>query len=273
MATAQTTTKGKTTKKSAPPAVTAAPSKAVAVKGQNSPVTINPADWGAPTITSKDIVIPKIFAMQAMSKLVVDGKAKFGEFIDSLSGLVLGDTKNPIEFIPFYMEKVFVVMEEKNKKFEFKTQIPIAADNENEEFEQESPEGVAQKWYRTLNFYCLFPKEIANGSAIPYLISFRSASARAGQALATVMFMKNLKAGKTPASVTMALTGEKKTNDKGTFIVLGTKEVRPSTDAEVIECFEWVKTIKGGGVKVDHSDLVEEASAGSGPVNESEAEY
>jgi hypothetical protein len=270
----ETTTTKTTKKKAAPPQAPAG--KAVAVREQAAPpstVAYDPSEWGAPQMTSKDIVIPKIFAMQPMSKLVTEGKVKFGEFIDSLTSAVLGDVNNPIEFVPFYMEKCYVVMEEKAGKFSFKQQVPITAANESTDFEQTGEGGVKQKWYRTSNFYVLLPKEIAEGTAIPYLISFRSSSARAGQKLATTMFMKNLKAGKTPAAMVLKLTGTKTTNDKGTFIVMDVQETRPSTDSEVTEAFGWVKTVRSGAVKVDHSDLEQEASASySAPVDES-AEY
>jgi hypothetical protein len=220
---------------------------------------VNLADWGVPQVTARDIQIPKILAMQAMSKSVTSGEAKMGEFRDSLNGVVLGDTTKPIEFVPFYMEKVFVVLKKKAGAFKFHKVVPITPQLEDQEFEVDAEDG-AEKWYRTMNFYVLLPSEVEAGTAIPYLLSFRSSSARAGQKLATTMFMKNLKAGKTPASMAMELSGAKTTNDKGTFIVMDVKERRPASDKEVAEAFEWVKTVKAGTVKVDHSDLEGEAT-------------
>lgn len=256
------TTKKTTTKKTAPPTPEAAET-AVTVREPQLPTMGSAADldaWGVTALTAKDIVIPKILPMQAMSKKVTADEAKFGDLIDSLTNEVLGDTKNPIEFIPFFMEKVYVVMEEKDNKFTFANQVPITAKNEDQEFEAVNPEtGIKQKWYRTLNFYVLFPKQVEANEAIPYLLSFRSTSARAGQKLATTMFMKNLKAGKTPASTVMELSYSKKSNDKGTFGVLDVRELRASTPEQISEAFLWVKTIKSGRTKVDHSDLEREA--------------
>src|SRR3954471_23034774 len=77
-----------------------AASTAVAMKAP-----VNMDDWGMPKLTAQDVVLPKILAMQGMSKLVTDGVAVMGEFRDSLNNVVLGDLKNPIEFIPFHLEK------------------------------------------------------------------------------------------------------------------------------------------------------------------------
>lgn len=234
---------------------------AVATKSADTGLTTlpayDPAVWGAPSITAKDIVIPKILAMQAMTKAVIDGSAKFGEFRESLSGVVLGDTQTPIEFIPFHMEKVWIIFEKEGKgdKFKFSGVIPIIPANENLTYEGENDEGTPIKRYRTLNFYVLLPKEVEAGTAIPYMLSFRSSSAKAGTKLTTMMYMKNIKAGKLPASTVMTLHGEKTQNDDGTFIVMDVKEKRESTAKEVHEAFEWVKTVRSGAVKVDHSDL------------------
>lgn len=226
--------------------------------------------WGVKDhqLTARDVMIPKILAMQAMSKPVVSGEARFGEFRDSLNGVVIGDENRPFEFIPFHMEKVYVVMEEEKGKFRFAAQVPITAELEDHAFEAVSDKGHKQKWYRTLNFYCLLPKEV---DGIPYMLSLRSSSAKAGQKIATTMFMKNIQAGKTPASMVLQMSGKKETNDKGTFIVMDVKEIRPSTPEEVGKAFTWVKTVRAGKVKVDHSDIEQEATEGNYSVQEPES--
>lgn len=236
---------------------------------QSSQVDLNA--WGVPAmnINARDIQIPKILAMQPGSNAVTAGEAKFGEFRDSLSGNLVGDVKNPIDFIPFFMEKVFVVMRLDKGQYKFNRQVPIVPAIEDHDFEHKEGEWQ-EKWYRTLNFYVLLPQEVADGSAIPYILSFRSSSARAGQKLATTMYMKNLKAGKTPPAMTMSLSGATQKNDKGTFVVMDVKEKRASTSEEIASAFEWVKTVLSGRVKVDHSDLESEASStASAPAGES----
>jgi hypothetical protein len=213
-------------------------------------------DWGTEaTLTAKDFVIPKILPMQPGSKLVTDGLATFGQFRDSLSGNLLGDMDTPLEFIPFYLEKVWVVMQKEGKSFRYKRQVPITAENEGQEFEQVSEDDIPEKWYRTFMFYVILPSDIAKGSEIPYVLSFRSTSAHAGKKLITTMYMKNLKAGKTPASMCMELSGIKRQNDDGTFLVLDVKEKRPSEKAEIEKAYSWLKMVQKGKARVDHSDL------------------
>jgi hypothetical protein len=225
-------------------------------------VTNNLADWGGQNITSKDIVIPKVLAMQGLSKQVTEGVAKFGEFRDSLNSKVLGDLSNPIEFVPFFLEKVWVVFEEKNGTMKFVKTIPIDAENEGYPYE-ETLNGVKIRRDRTMNFYVLLTKDLAEGNAIPHIISFRRTSMRAGQKLVTTMYVKNMKAGGTPASMVLELKGTKQSNDKGTFVVLDVVEKRASTHAEITEAFTWVKAVQGGRTKADTSDLEQEAKQSS----------
>lgn len=225
--------------------------------------------WGMPKLTAQDVVLPKILAMQGMSKLVTDGLAVMGEFRDSLNNVVLGDLKNPIEFIPFHLEKVFVVMEEEKEKYRFHHQEPITPENEKHAFEDKGEKGAKQKWYRTINVYALLPKDVKDGAALPFVISFRSTSANAGRKVATTMYLKNVKAGKTPAAMVLELSGTRRENDKGKFIVMDAVEKRASTEAEVQACFEWVKVVRAGQTQVDHSDLEKEAEATAAAAPES----
>lgn len=226
------------------------------------------ADWGMDQqLTAKDIVIPRVLSMQAMSGRVTDGSAKMGEFVESLNNTVLGDEARPVEFIPFLAEKVYVVMEMRQGKFAYAGQVTITPENEDHEFEVMGGEdgSTPERWYRTTQVYVLLTSDL---DGIPYLLSFRSSSARAGAKILTTMYMKNIKAGKTPASMVMDLSSKKTKNDKGTFMVMDVTEKRVSTDAEIANAFEWVKLIKGGRTKVDNSVLEEELAPT--PVEESE---
>ena len=251
--------------------VAVAQTKAVAAAGK----------YGAfekPKLTAKDIIIPKILAMQAMTKKVIEGTAKFGEFRDSVNYTVMGSEGKPIEFIPFHRTMEFVVMREEKGKFKFHRTEVINAENENNAYELEDAEGNNERWYRCANFFVLLPDEIKKGGALPYIMSFKSTAARAGSKIATTMFAKNIaRVGvpeyqSTPASTVMELSGTKRTNDAGTFVQLDAVEKRLCTEAEVDACYEWVKTIQGGGVKIDNSDIVDEvnASGGAAPVAESD---
>src|SRR6185369_11032375 len=84
----------------------------VAIRGPNA--LANPSDvsaWGKREIRSSSIVIPQILKMELMSDLVAEGKAKFGDFVDSLSGEVLGNIEKPLVIIPIEVQEVWVVYE------------------------------------------------------------------------------------------------------------------------------------------------------------------
>ena len=163
------------------------------------------------------------------------------------------------------MEQIFVVNQKvpprkagQQPSWEFKTIVPITPQNVDHERETEE-----EQWYKAYRFYVLLPEEIKSGRALPYTIMFKSTSYKAGSKLNTTMFMKNLKAGLTPASYVMELIATRTTNDKGTFLVLDVKEKRKSTDEEVKAALDWLKTVRGGNTKVDDSHLAEEVSEGT----------
>ena len=69
------------------------------------------------------------------------------------------------------------------------------------------------------------------------------------------MYMRNRRAQLPPPGYTFKLSGTKRKNEKGTFIVPTVELSRRSEMAEITECFEWYKLVQSGQVKVDNSDL------------------
>lgn len=204
-------------------------------------------DWGQSDISSRDLIISKILAMQGLSDLVTEGKAKIGDFVDSVSGEVLGSIDKPVEFIPFHMEKVWIIST-RNKgenKYEFDRYEPVTAENQGYPFE--ATEGNLEiKYEYTLQFYVL----LAHDTSMPYVISFKSTSLRSGKVLSTQMYVRNKAAGLVPPAYTMELGGKKDKNDKGTFIVMETKPKAKTSNALIAESLNWFKVIKAGAVKV-----------------------
>lgn len=225
-------------------------SKEVVSQESNLPAA-NLADWGTPQVSTKDIVIPKILCMQGLSQLVVDEKAKMGDFVDSMSEEIIGNySKKPIEFIPFHMESIWIISKKtKGNDFEFEKIEKVTPQNENMLY-NEVVDGVEYKREYTRNFYVLRPEDMS----LPYIISFKGMSSKAGKILATQMYVKNAAAGKIPAAFTMELFGNKDKNDKGTFITLATRTARPSNQEEMAQAFNWYKTVSGGGVKAHEAD-------------------
>ena len=249
----------------------------VATKEQAGALTAatNLEDWGGGQIvTSNDIIIPKILPQNFMSEKVKAGVSKYGEFRDTSTNQLFGDLETPFEFIPFYMEKKwyeFDIITNKAgaKKREFSRVTPIQDNATKPGYNDDlkyADVGVERD--RVMDFYVLIPGEIAKGISMPYVISFRRTSLKAGKKLASQMFLANARAGKVPAAVAMKLFGKSVQNDDGEYVV---QDVLPSREAkgeEIEECLKWLKLVRAGQTKVMDDDVVAEA-----PVKNSGADF
>lgn len=231
--------------------------------------------WGQDTnVTSQDIVIPKILPLQYMSEKVKNNEGKYGEFRDTLNNQLFGDLETPFEVVPIAMEKKWIefdVVTSKSgqRKREFKQVIPIQDNPTLDTYNDELPlvEDTLER-DRIMDFYVLIPSEIEEGGAMPYVLSFRRTSLKAGKKLATQMFVKNRMANKPPASTVMLVSGTNRQNDDGEFVVQDVKVARPVTDEELKAAYEWFQMIKSGKTKVDESDVQGEREVTSRDVQE-----
>lgn len=223
-------------------------------------------EWGAAPISAKDIIIPRILLMQPMSDKVTAGEAAFGEFRESLNNAKLGDFKAPFGIVPFHMEKVFIeykiVTQGQKVTKEFLRVVPITPANEDSKYE-DTEVGEDGKVYPiardyTMNFYVLLVSELASGEgALPYILSTRRTSSKAGKKLVTQMFVKNTQAGKTPASTICNIACAKQTNDEGTWAVIDVLPADPTPDAYVVEALKWYKVVKAGQAKAHVESFAE----------------
>lgn len=214
--------------------------------------------WGENEMTSQDMVIPKILCMQGLSDLVSDGKAKMGDFVDSLSNEVIGSIDEPVKIVPFHMEKIYIISKREKgaSRYEFDRIEPVT--NQNYPFEDEV-DGLQYKYEYCLQFYCLRPEE----TTLPYVVSFKSTSLKTGKVLSTQMFVRNRAAGLVPPAYTMLLTGRKEKNDLGTYIVMEVKQDERTSNELISECLKWMKVIKAGKTKVEHGEEQSHSSVAS----------
>lgn len=218
------------------------------------------ADDDSP-VDSRDLLLPRVLVMQGLSKFVADDKARMGEFRDSLTAKLLGSKDHPMDFIPFYSNKTWIVFEVKTEtrnkqtttKEEYAGTFPVTPQNMNWTRE-ETVDGTHLKRYMSINYYVLLPDEIEKGEAFPYVISFRSSSYTAGRKLET--HKVKYKAIKKPICwKTFKLTTSLTENDKGKFYVLDVEPDRLTTDEELGEVSKWMTLVKTSRVTVDDSDL------------------
>jgi hypothetical protein len=234
------------------------------VKGEALP-SAQLADWGAPQVSTQDVIIPKILPMQGLSDLVVARKAMIGEFRDSVSGAKLGSIDEPFHAIPFFLQKTWDVKEQQaDGSFKWVKSVPVvenpASPDYNDNWKWEDVvNGVKVQNIRRFNFYMLLVSEIEAGSAIPYVFSFKSTSIKEGKKLFTQMYVRNARAGVPPAAFTLKMAGKMVTNAKGSFVVPSYSMDRKATPAELQECLTWLGLVRGGQVRVD--DREDEVSA------------
>ena len=209
------------------------------------------AEFGAPEISSSDIIIPKLLLMQGQSKAVSEGSAKFGDLMNTLTNSVVAEAGvSTVELIPFFMDKTYVVSKWTGKRFEFDRIEECNSTNETRPWE-EVIDGVKTSFVKSMNYYCLDPKNLA----VPIICSFKSTSIKEGKKLATMMYMTNHAEGKVPCGYTIKVGANKVTKEGNTFAVLETTKGRLTTMPEIQECIKWLRTVKAGETKVDNSDL------------------
>ena len=229
-------------------------SKEVTETKDTSVAEVSFADFGDTEFQQTDVVIPKVLLMQGLSKLVTEGKAKFGDFADSLSGTVLGSIDEPIDFIPFYMKKTWIVSRKDGDRWQFDHIEECTPMNENKKWE-ETIDGQLYKNEKSMNFFVL----LADNPTMPYVLQFKSTSLKTGRELATQMYVINRAAGQTPASKIMSLSGSRVTKDGNTFAVFKTGVSKDAEQSQVMSCLEWLKIVKSGEARVDESDSAPQA--------------
>lgn len=218
-------------------------------------------------VTARDVLIPRVNVMQPGSEKVLEGAAQFGELRETLDNKLLGKIGQPLSIVPFHTESVWVVVEadaQNNRVFKEIVRVEAGV-NEQLPFEEALPNGKKLIRTYTINMYFLLPSEVEAGEDLPYVLSFRSTSLRAGKKVNTTMYMKNFRAGKAPWAVAMNLTATKTQNDKGTFAVLDVQTTRAATEEESNAAAHWCEMVMQGQTKLDTSGM-EKAEGENAPV-------
>lgn len=208
-------------------------------------------------ITTDNIIIPRILLMQAMSDKVTKGEAKFGELRDTLENKLHGGFDKPLEIIPIHSFETYTQSEKLPSGNRFLGVIP-AEGNEGKPYE-ETVDGKTLINMYTINTYVLLPNEIAEGMDLPYLLTFRSTSVRCGKKINTIMYMRNLAAGRDPWAAAITVSTTKTQNDQGTFGVFDVAGQRAATPEEMARAAHWFGVIDAGKTEIAEEENVESA--------------
>lgn len=214
-----------------------APAKAAATL----PAQAAPAVWGATEdMDSTDLLIPKIYHQQAMSKLVADGQAKPGDFCDSLTGQVLAKKEEALEVIIFGAFKTMVISKHDTMSNRWKLDEVVRIDRSNAHnyanvpFMEETTDG---KFKNNLyyNYYCLIP---GRATELPYIMSLGSTKTKVARKLNT-MLAKLQQLGKPSAAVVFEMRSVPEKNDRGQWFGLEVAQGRAATKEEMDAAHAW----------------------------------
>lgn len=230
--------------------------------------------WGMEELNAGDIIMPKLLLMQGLSKLVTAGEANQGEIANSLTKEVLGGITNikaktctDVEVVCFKAFKTWLEFDKVEGEWVYRKQYPMDATNVDLA-QEETVNGVEIRRDRCLNYYVLLPKEIAAGSALPYVVSFRRTSMQAGKKIASATTRwKALGAANPICHKTFKLTVIQKTKDDKNYWAFDVNEGTPVNAEAQAECKKWFNALQKMSVKIDDSDLKETdpVEAASGP--------
>lgn len=198
------------------------------------------AGWGQETdVSSNDLVIEKLWLMQALSDLVAEKELfKAGDIVSSVSETKVAGTDSVVKAVPFKMEKVWYIMKDNGDKGELVEIIPVTKENENLPYEFDI-DGDYYKRVYVIKIYAMI-----EGQEMPVIIDFKSTSLRTGKVIATECWIKNKMAGKAPGARYINLSSEKQKNDKGVFYTFKATVSGDVPMEEQYNAFKWFKTLQ-----------------------------
>lgn len=237
--------------------------------GANLPAEILDSEWGAVEgLETSDLLVPKIFHQQALSKFAQDGLARPGDFCDSVTGQVLAKKGEKLEIIIFGSFKTMVIskMDPKSLKFFYEETIAITPENAMEMGAKPHVEEIGSETFKnnlTYNLYCLIP---SLAKELPYVLSLGSTKAKVARKINTILYkLKELK--RPGASVVFELTSVEDSNDQGTWFNLEVSQGRDATAEELSRAHAWYLKSKTQKFKVveENAAIVTGAAKGGSP--------
>lgn len=189
-------------------------------------------------VDSSDIVMSKVMMMQGLSQLVMDGKAKFGDFVDSVTEEIIGSIDKPITFVPIHYTKVWIVRKKVGTEYEYSHTEPVTFANK---FEYEYFDNGIE--YKRSPVHKVFAF-INGNTSMPSIIDFKGMSGRTGKQLATQAWTIGAQQEELPFYNNYELSGIKDKNEKGTFVVLKVSKSNPTDPKTRLAAYKWLITLE-----------------------------
>lgn len=214
-------------------------------------------------VEKEDIKVSKLLITQASSDFFKDGRASVGEIRGSTECNLVAALGEEVEFIPFFCWKTWVTVKEKGGVFLAEAPQTIGAPKRPREETTDVSKldgllpahadlGVtAVKHYEQLNYYCLLPKDIAEGVYMPVVVSFKSTSYKAGAVIESKRALLE-EFGKPVCVKTFKLGAKEDKNPDGqAYFMYTVAESRNTTDLELEAVQRWASKFKTATVTVD----------------------
>lgn len=198
--------------------------KEVAKKKKQEVSTETAAPRGfASNIDPKDLQLPRIELLQALSPAVTEGEEGMvpGIMVNSLTKELLGEDGKATTITPIKVEKNFIKWRprEEGGGIDYRTSDP--EDPRVKEDTKWGKNGEKPACTSYLNFLCL-----VEGQDMPMVLSCAMTNYKVGRDLLTMAFMS----GKDCFAYSYALSSKKRTNNYGTFYTYSIKRAGPSKD-------------------------------------------
>lgn len=204
-------------------------------------------------ISANELAIPKLLLMQNTSEFVGEGMFQMGDIINSLSKEKVGSLDSPVEIIPLFMQRNWVVYNVSDGQPVYMRQEPVTSANEKLPWD-DIEAGVVIRRDMSLDVYCLLTKEIESGEAFPIVISFRRTSFNAGKIIATTG-MKLRVLGRELFSKVISIKSMRQKSEKNVYAVLESTPSRNATSSEIEAAKIWASALKNNTHKVDSSEF------------------
>ena len=209
--------------------------------------------WGAvESLNSKDVIIPKIYLMQAISKLVKADVRKSGQWVDSIDESVLADKGEKLEVIIFDSKKRWVIstIDPKTGKLSFLRSEPLTEENAEAPYDDIDDEHGEIRRQLQYNYYCLLPSNLSK----PYVLSMSKTATNTAKKINS-MFTNLAEVNRPSASIVIALDAVSETKDSNEWWGISASQAREATAAELEKAYSWYLRCKNDAkVRVDDSE-------------------
>lgn len=213
------------------------------------------------TASINSLEIPRILLCQSKGHHVEELQvAKAGDIIDAMSNTKLGDRENKISFTVLkYFRQVHRYELSKNDAKARKKRIEIVNGEVTLPYEEDSKDGKSKILNQEqLRFYILLNTGLGQDASLPYLLTFKGASRKAGKQLYTTLY-QNSRADRTMFAQHYELSCVREANKEGetywAYTVSQEKEAKARYNDPSFAPFilKWADNIDKFDIKVDEN--------------------